>query len=174
MAREVLGKPRKSSVFPVPCREALAAEDLPAARLINQNRLGRSLGAQTWGIGPKINEVDGFLLSQTDRRRNIREVHPEVCFWALAGRKPMRHSKKTAEGLEERLNVLQRFEPAVESLLKDILLSTLRKDVQPDDVLDAAVALVTAEARTGELTSLTGIPSHDRAGLPIEMLYLKT
>jgi predicted RNase H-like nuclease len=59
------------------------------------------------------------------------------------------------------------------ALLNDILSNTLRKDVQPDDVLDAAVAFVTAESRTGELTSLVGIPSHDRAGLPIEMLYLK-
>lgn len=54
------------------------------------------------------------------------------------------------------------------------LSNTLRKDLQPDDVLDAAVAFVTTEARTGELTTLVGVPSRDRAGLPIEMLYLKT
>jgi predicted RNase H-like nuclease len=70
--------------------------------------------------------------------------------------------------------VLQRYEPAVEPLLKNVLSSTLRKDVQPDDVLDAAVALVTAESRMGALASLVGIPSHDQAGLSIEMLYLET
>lgn len=93
---------------------------------------------------------------------------------ALAGKKPMRYGKKTDEGHADRLNVLQRHEPAVESLLKDICSTTPRKDVQRDDVLDAVVALITAESRTGVLTSLIGIPSHDRAGLPIEMLHLKT
>jgi predicted RNase H-like nuclease len=174
LARDILGKPRKSSVFPVPCREALAANDLYAAQRINKTHIGRSVGAQTWGISPKIAEVDRFLRSEGAQPRRIREIHPEVCFWALAGRKPMRHSKKKAEGRAERMSVLQHYEPGVSLLLSDILSRTLRKDVQPDDVLDAVVAFVTAEARDGALTSLAGAPSHDLAGLPIEMLYLRT
>ena len=174
LAREVLGKPRKSSVFPVPCREALAADGLEAAQRINQRHIARSVGAQTWGISPRVAEMDRFLLSANVQPRSIRETHPEVCFWALAGGKPMRHSKKTAEGCAERINVLQRYEPAISMFLKDVLSKTQRRDVQPDDVLDAAVAFVTAEARGGWLTSLAGAPSHDLAGLPIEMLYLRT
>jgi len=45
--------------------------------------------------------------------------------------------------------------------------------VQADDVLDAAVAFVTAEARGGELVPLVGMPPHDEIGLPMEMLYLR-
>ncbi len=85
----------------------------------------------------------------------------------------MKHSKKTTEGRKERLSVLQRYEPGISDLLDEILSKTLRKDVQADDVLDACVAFVTAEARKGELVSLAGVPSHDAAGLPMEMLYLK-
>lgn len=174
LARRALGKTRKSSVFPVPCREALTACDLDCARTLNKACVGRSVGAQTWGISPKIAEVDGFLLANRGHHANIREVHPEVCFWALAGRRPMMHSKTTREGREERLRVLQRYEPSVGSFLNAVLSATLRKDVWPDDVLDAVVAFVTAEARHGELASLSGDPSRDVAGLPIEMLYLRT
>ncbi len=174
LAREILGKPRKSSVFAVPCREALAAGDVETARRINQRCLSRSIGAQTWGISPKIAEVDRFLRSYLTRCRTIREIHPEVCFWALAGKKPMEHSKKTAEGRAERVRVLERYEPDVGQLLTKVLSETQRKDVQPDDVIDAAVAFVTAEARQGELSCLGDSTTRDLAGLPIEMLYLRT
>ncbi len=108
LARGFLGKARKSSVFPVPCREALGAPGLNEARAINQACLGRSLGAQTWSIARKIAEVDNFLLADRRRRPCLREIHPEVCFWALAGRKPMMHRKGALEGREERLRLLTR------------------------------------------------------------------
>ncbi|RPH80047.1 MAG: DUF429 domain-containing protein [Nitrospiraceae bacterium] len=173
LAREVLGKPRKSSVFPVPCREALATDGVKAARNINRTHIGSSVSAQTWGISPKIRQVDRLLLSIREQRHGIREIHPEVCFWALADRRPMKYNKKTIEGREERLRVLQRFEPDASMLLDDVQFKTLRKDVQIDDVLDATVAFITAEARQGELASLAGEPSHDPSGLPMEMLYLR-
>ena len=83
-------------------------------------------------------------------------------------------SKTTVEGVDERLAVLRRYEPLCTSFLKQVLSATLRKDVQPDDVLDATVAFITAEARTGILASLAGDPRHDPVGLKIEMLYLET
>ena len=89
LAREILGKSRKSSVFPVPCREALAASNLDSARRINKAYIGRSLGEQTWSISHKIGEMDRFLLADRGHRVTIREIHPEVCFWALADRKPI-------------------------------------------------------------------------------------
>lgn len=63
LARQILGKPRMSSVFPVPCRQALAATGLAEAREINNRCIQRSIGAQTWCISPKIREVDTYLLS---------------------------------------------------------------------------------------------------------------
>ena len=173
LARSILGRLRKSSVFAVPCREALAVDSLDEAKRINMAHIGRSIGVQTWGISPKIAEVDVFLRADSNRSVNIREVHPEVCFWALAGRKPTMCSKATTEGREERVRILRYYEPHVSSFVSDALATTARKDVQASDVLDAAVAFVTAEARAGELSVLAGNPSRDLAGLPIEMLYLK-
>ncbi len=173
LAREVLGRPRKSSVFPVPCREALDADGVKAARKINRAHIGRSVSAQTCGISPKISEVDRLLSSIREQRHGIHEIHPAVCFWALADRSPMKYSKTSVEGREERLRVLQRFEPGVSVLLDDVRSKTLRKNVQTDDVLDATVAFITAEASQEELASLAGKSSHDPAGLPMEMLYLR-
>ena len=174
LAREILGKSRRSSVFPVPCREALAASNLDSARTINKAHIGRSVCEQTWGISPKIADLDRFLLSRRRHRPTIREIHPEVCFWALADRKPMTYKKSTPEGREERLCVLQRYEPDASAFLNRVLSGTLRQHLKVDDVLDATVAFITSEATFGELASLSGEPSHDLAGLPMEMLYLKT
>ena len=173
LARQVLGRQRRASVFPVPCREALAADGVEKARKINKTRIGRSMSAQTWGISNKIIEVDRLLLSDRGQAYGIREVHPEVCFWALADRKPMKYRKTIFEGRQERLQVLQQFEPGIQALLDDALSKTLRRQVQADDVLDASVAFVTAEASRGQLAALAGEPSHDSVGLPIEMLYLR-
>jgi predicted RNase H-like nuclease len=174
LARKILGKSRRSSVFPVPCREALAASNLASARKINKDYIGRSLGKQTWSISHKIAEIDRFLLADGGHRLTIREVHPEVCFWALTDRKPMTYKKSTHEGREERLCVLRRYEPCASAFLGHVLSETLRQHVQADDVLDATAALITSEATSGKLASLCGDPSHDLAGLPMEMLYLKT
>src|SRR5687767_5558397 len=53
LARQILGRPRGSSVFSVPCREALCMNQLERARRVNLNQIGRSIGVQTWAISPK-------------------------------------------------------------------------------------------------------------------------
>lgn len=171
LARGLLGKPRMSCVFPVPCRDAVYARNLAEARRVNSAVLGRSLTKQTWGICTKIKQVDTLLLEKGPLGAQVREIHPELCFWALAGRKPMRHRKSTVAGRNERLDVISRHEPGAPALLRLALSQTRRTDVQADDVLDAMVAFITAEAQVGRLTCLTGEPSRDQRGLPMEMLY---
>ena len=85
----------------------------------------------------------------------------------------MANSKNTEGGIQARLRVLGRYDRGVSVLLGRILKETYRKDIKADDVLDAAVAFITSEASDGDLVSLTGDPSHDLAGLPMEMLYLR-
>ena len=92
LARSILGD-RRSSVFPVPCRTAVRAEALGVARELNRGELGRSLSEQSWGICRKIREVDDLLLGKPGPGAEVPEVHPEICFWALAGRLPMKHNK---------------------------------------------------------------------------------
>jgi predicted RNase H-like nuclease len=170
LARGVLGK-RKSSVFPVPCREALAASSIGEARKINLDTLVRSLTGQTWSIMKKIGEVDALLQSSPHCRAHVREIHPEVCFWGLAGCTPMGNAKRLAAGKQERLQLLTRFEPGIVSLVAKLRSEHRSDEVGTDDVLDAAVAFVTAEGRHGTQEVLCGMPSHDLTGLLMEMTY---
>jgi predicted RNase H-like nuclease len=171
LARRVLGGKRASSVFPAPSRAASAASSLEEARGRNLAEVGRSLSAQAWGICAKVAEVDGWLRAQPALRGRVREVHPEVCFWALNGGRPMAHSKAKRAGRDERLAVLSRYEPRVPALVSRVLAEHRRKVVQPDDVLDAAVALVTGTVAADRLEALRGEPSHDALGLPMEMVH---
>ncbi|MDP1735394.1 MAG: DUF429 domain-containing protein [Sulfuritalea sp.] len=170
LAREILG-PRRSSVFPVPCRDAAYAKSLEAARAANLKELDRSLPSQSWGICKKIAEIDNLLQRQLRLRKIIREVHPEVCFWGLAGGSPMQHNKKTKDGLSERLAILSRFEPDAKYLLEEVRANELRKDVMADDVLDAIVAYIVSSAPTPSLSLIKGNLLMDQYELAIEMVY---
>ena len=64
MARALLGPPRASSVFPVPCRKAVHARGAIEASRLNVGILRRRLSRQTEGIRAKIAEVDGLLLER--------------------------------------------------------------------------------------------------------------
>ena len=85
-ARKVLAPPRSSSVFPVPSRAAVYARDYVDAGQLNRQHLGKGLPRQSWAIAPKIREVDELVRQRPKLRDWVRECHPEVCFWALAGK----------------------------------------------------------------------------------------
>lgn len=173
LARRHLGGGRASSVFPAPTRAACRASSIEEARRLNLEEIGRSLSAQSWGICPKVAEVDGYLLSHSKARSQVREVHPEICFWSLNGGAPMQHSKKTERGLAERLAVLRQHLPQSQSLLETVLRERLRREVQPDDVVDAIAAFITAAGRPDLIQSLQGQPACDANGLPMEMVYFR-
>jgi predicted RNase H-like nuclease len=111
-ARKLLGQPRGSSVFPAPCRASLSARNDADANAINLRLTGRGLSQQAFGIVPKIREVDDAITPECQRW--AFEVHPEVCFWALAGGRPMTHRKKIPAGVDERLALLRGVFPDIE------------------------------------------------------------
>lgn len=171
LARRLLGRRRASSVFPAPSRPACHAQNLAEARARNLTEVKRSLSAQAWGICEKVAEVDTLLLANAEERRRVREVHPELCFWALNGGHPMLYAKSTRQGRDERLAVLNGVDARCGDLLERVLREQRRKDVQPDDVLDALSALFTASASQLAPVALRGDPTHDLHGLPMEMLH---
>lgn len=172
MARQVLGPRRASSVFPAPSREASRAATIEDARSRNLAELGRSLSAQAWAICAKVAEVDLLMLSKPGARARVREVHPEVCFWALNGRQAMTHSKSRREGRLERMRVLARHEPRSQPLVERVLAEQRRSAVHSDDVLDALAAFVTAADAASPHSALRGEPARDALGLPMEMLHV--
>lgn len=173
LARQVLGS-RRSSVFPVPCRAAAYAKTLEAARAANLTELGRSLPQQSWGICKKIAEIDDLLQRQQRLRKIVREVHPEVCFWGLAGGSPMQHNKKTRAGQAERLSLLMQLEPSAERLLEQVMQNEMRKIAMADDVLDALVAYAVSSAPHASLQVMQAEPLADQTDLSMEMVYLNS
>lgn len=170
-AREMLGPKRASSVFPAPCRGALDASSYEQACQINKRMTGRKLSLQTWSILPKIREVNNLLINDALSRSHIRETHPEVCFWALAGGRPMLHSKKKKEGRSKRLELLKTIYPQTEEVIKYASKNWLRRDLALDDVLDALVASITARKGFDKLLSIPEVPEFDSYGLPMEIVY---
>jgi predicted RNase H-like nuclease len=169
-ARNLLGE-RASSVFPVPCREAVYAATYRKACDINEHLAGKRLSKQTWGIVPRIRQVDELLLGDEAARARFREVHPELCFWALAGGRPMRYPKRTEQGYLERANVLEFVHPGAYDIIARALDAFPRSAVARDDVLDALSAAVTALAGPGNLATIPVHPETDARGLPMQMVY---
>jgi predicted RNase H-like nuclease len=169
-ARKLLKK-RASSVFPVPCRQALDAATYNAACRINQKWLGVKLSVQTWNIAGKIREVDDLLCKNRKARQCVRESHPEICFRALAGGRPMVHYKKRDRGFSERLNLLKSVHPITEKITQFAINGFLRKDLARDDILDAIALAVSASAGVNALVSIPDNPPRDVMGLPMEITY---
>ncbi len=172
-ARRLLGSPRGTSVFPPPCRAALAASDHAEANRINRNQTGRGLSIQSWGILPRILEVDRVLRTRPETRHVVREVHPELLFWALNGEGSMVHRKKRREGFEERLAVLRRTNRLSDMIAEEALGRWLRKEVARDDILDALVAAVSAELGREGYKTVPKNPPTDALGLPMEIVYVR-
>jgi predicted RNase H-like nuclease len=174
-ARKLLGPKRGTSVFPVPCRLAIYAEPLEKASEINQEKTGRGLSEQSLAIIQKIRQVDELLLRNEVARSRIREIHPEVCFWALNNCQPMRYSKKKVEGFEERREVLSSVFPHTDDLVnctrQKYHEEYRRREVVKDDVLDALVAAVTASKEKQGLSTIPEKPEADSKGLSMEMVY---
>ena len=175
-ARKLLGR-RGSSVFPSPTRQtaehaAAQPKDYRGALAVERRFAGKGISRQAFAISTKIAEVDAVMRSRDiNAAPEVREVHPELCFWALNDRQSMRSNKKKSHGRAERLRVLGEIEPRSEEIYDDACSRFLRKVVGRDDVLDALVAALIARERGGRLASVPDVPPTDARGLPIEMVF---
>jgi predicted RNase H-like nuclease len=139
-ARAFVGA-RYRSVFSAPVRACLTAKNREEAdkrsRASSEDDMGVS--AQCWGITPKIAEVDRLITPALQTR--VVEVHPEVCFAAMNGDRPLGHGKTSREGRAERCALLR----AKWNCDVDRIASERRPGAKADDVLDAMAAAWTAE-----------------------------
>jgi len=169
-ARQIL-RARASSVFSAPTRAALAAfrsgGDYPAVSLANRGGvpLAPGISQQTFGILPKISDVDQALRPEDQHR--VREVHPELCFAEANGGTPMQHSKKRSAGRTERASLLGSL-GFVAPL--EVLGSRLPTGAKPDDLLDACIACWTAERILDGTAAVVPNTRHtDARGLRMEL-----
>ena len=107
-------------MFPAPRRAALGATSHSEASERNRHVSGKGLSQQTFHILHKIAEVDTLLRADRRARQVIREVHPEILFWALNNDVSMAKRKKRSEGIRERVMVLERHYKGAAELIEEV------------------------------------------------------
>ena len=166
---------RSSSIFPAPGRCCLPLADHAAASAAQRSGGGPGLSVQSWHLVPKIRELDCWLQADLRRRQWLVECHPELAFLRLqqrtAGWPPTARlaGKRSAVGRLQRLQLLSshwQWDPS--TLLQNALACSRRRDLQPDDVVDALVCLAVALA--SKLQHLPSPASRDAAGLPMQIV----
>ena len=164
-ARKFLGWPRRCSVFPPPPRSALNGKNDLEAKELSKRACGKSLSKQTLAIRGKISEVDQAMTARVQKW--VQEVHPEVSFCALNQGHALKYSKKTKEGVEERLDLLRPWLPGLNRLLGTID----RRNADVDDLLDRAAAAWTARRIASKQESRLTSEERDRKRLRMEIVY---
>lgn len=167
-ARKILTK-RKSSIFPAPHKSSLNCSSYLEACQVNLQHFSRKLSRQSWAILSKIREVNDFILAY-NLSGKVREMHPEICFWALNGKKEMMYNKKRREGFQERFLLLRRIIPFAGEIVEYSLNKFRRKDLAKDDILDALSGIAIATQRYS-IKTIPEVPEIDTEGLPMEMVY---
>jgi predicted RNase H-like nuclease len=166
LARALLPRGRKSSVFPAPRRPMLAFERWQDANAWGKRQDGIGLTVYAWGLIAKIRELDAAL-GPADQAR-VRESHPELAFNRMSGGTPL-PPKRTPAGRAARRQLL---EAEGFDALDDWLARYPRSVVQTDDVLDACACLVTARRIVaGDAIRLPDAPLRDARGLAMEIWY---
>jgi predicted RNase H-like nuclease len=168
-ARELLG-PRRSSVFPAPCRDTLSAASFEDACTRETRARGKRVTKQTYAILEKIREVDCCL--DPDAQESVREAHPEVTFAFLSGQETgLAHPKKSLEGKELRQRIL-REALGIPFDVRGARERLGRERVGIDDLLDALACLATAERiqRGRAVTLPKGKVERDGRGLRMEIV----
>ena len=163
MARRMLGR-RRNSVFPAPIRAMLEAESYEEVCRARERVDGKRCSRQLFAILPKIREVDAGMTPPL--QSTIREGHPEVSFAMMNCGRAMHHYKGTAEGRSERVSLLSRDFPEIESKL-----ASLSRRSLAGDLVDA-YALLWSARRLAARTNAT-LPNHaqsDQRGLRAEMV----
>lgn len=123
----------RSSVFPAPPREVLAAPSHAEACAVARGITGKAISLQTFHIGAKIRQWDALDAVPC----TVLEAHPELSLRALAPDLEF-VPKKTARGLGQRIAALTRWvDPA-------LALPDLPARTRLDDVLDALAVSWTA------------------------------
>lgn len=164
LARKYIGQ-RRSSVFPVPCRDALMADDYPGACEINAGVLGKKVPKQTFMLFGKMREIDAIITPGL--QSVVHEVHPEVSFCTMNNLTPLRYAKKTTEGARLRRALL---------IANGFPLDRLRhpqwknSQVGDDDILDACACAWSARRIAGGThISFPATPQFDARGLRMQI-----
>jgi predicted RNase H-like nuclease len=167
--RPLLGA-RQSSLFSVPSRAAMAAEDYREACgiALATSDPPRKISKQLYMIAPKIREVDSCLRADRAAAARVYEVHPELAFWRLNGERPLDQPKKV-KGRCYEPGLLLRGRLLVQAGLPAAVVNGAPpQGAGSDDLLDAlACAAIARRLHAGLARPFPDPPERDAFGLPM-------
>lgn len=140
-ARQLLGHPRGASVFSPPAYDALSADTYDDAQ--RRNRASGpdapGLSKQAYHLFPKMRALAQSMTP--NRQDRVREVHPELSFYAMNDDTPVADSKHTDDGRTARLDLL-----AAQGVsdIRDVVDARAGGALGADDIIDAHAACWTA------------------------------
>jgi predicted RNase H-like nuclease len=140
-ARQLLGHPRSTSVFSPPAYAALGADTYDEAqrRHCASGPDAPGLTKQVFYLMPKMRALADCITPA--RQEHVREVHPELAFYAMNDDAPVADSKHTEDGRETRIDLLTAHGfPEAEAAVSERSGGPLGAD----DLLDAHAACWTA------------------------------
>lgn len=159
-ARRLLGFPHAGAIGSTPTRAALAERKYDRARAAN----GGLLDVVTWQQFRRLRELDEEM--EPYLQRQVYEVRPELSFMQLNDEVPLQHSKDTAAGRKERVELLLRRMPT-----SDRLVTAEVEGVRRHHLVDAAVTLWTARRIAARaIARLPESPEWDGRGLRMEIV----
>lgn len=164
LSKKMLSK-RASCIFSVPVREAVYCDSYTEALEINREFQGKGFSKQFWNIRRKVIEIDSFLRENPSFYDIVLESHPEICFMMFYGQ-PL-PSKYTAEGIDIRLILLDRYVPKISD---EIFRVHKKLKIPVHDLVDASVLAV---SQFFELRMIPEIPQFDEYGIPMRIAYPK-
>ena len=153
-------KNRKSSIFNVPFRQMVFAENKEEFWALNE-KLGAKVSSQSFGIIKCIKDVDEFLNANPEWKNRLLESHPECTFQALNDGRGLEFSKHSDEGIELRTQILSKYVRNVKDLLR------MTPQSAREDVLDALALAVTAKVGYKPIPSN---PITDNKGLAMQIV----
>ena len=166
-------KSKASSVFPVPCRQAVYETTEEKQKEANKCALGKSLAKQSIAIIPKIREVDKFLSTHPEYKNVILESHPELAFSRLSGQ-VLLSRKREFLGFSERSYILSEYLGESNDLLKKLSSKVKELGCAMDDVADASCMAVTAAMKAHDMCeTIPAKPEKDNTGLLMQMTVPK-
>jgi predicted RNase H-like nuclease len=159
-ARRLLGWPRAGAVASAPIRPVLTCTSYDEALEVN----GGSLSPLMWRQRRHIGEVDKDIAPYW--QRTVFEVHPELSFFQVNGDTPMRYSKRSESGRDERRRLLITKFPEVDRIVKSRL-----PGISEARLLDAAACLWTARRiMSRAVERVPADPEWDSEGLRMEIV----
>jgi predicted RNase H-like nuclease len=160
-ARALLRWPRSGAILSAPTRRCLRCTSYSEAAEANGGRLS----VVGWRMMAKIAEVHEQMAPYW--QRTVFEVHPELSFFQLNDEHPVRYSKHSQAGRQERRALMESRMPGVQRILDDP-----PSGVNDAHLLDAAACLWTARRIVSRgVVHLPESPTWDSEGLRMEIVW---